>query len=104
MDSNRRRFPRHALIASAVVMEPESGARLELRTSDISGSGCYLDTINALPLGTTLTIEIRHRDKVLRAKGKVAHVDANMGMGVAFTEMEVGGMEILEGWVRELGQ
>jgi hypothetical protein len=102
MDSERRHFLRYPFIASAVVTEPESGARLELRTSDLSYMGCYLDTINALPLGTSLRIEISHRDQVLAGRAVVVHIETNMGMGVEFKELDPNCVKVLEGWIRAL--
>lgn len=40
----RRIAPRYPLVLSAEITEPASGAKVMARTSDISRSGCYLDT------------------------------------------------------------
>jgi hypothetical protein len=102
MDAERRRFLRYPFIATALVTEPESGARMELRTSDLSYLGCYLDTINALPLGTHLRIEITHGDQVVTGRGVVVHIETNMGMGVEFKQLDANCVKVLESWIREL--
>jgi hypothetical protein len=54
MDQERRRAQRFPFIASAEVFEEKAGTRLAARISDISATGCYVDTINP-PRSYTLT-------------------------------------------------
>src|SRR6267154_2896406 len=49
---DRRTHPRYKFIAAVEVVATESGARIETRVRDLSQQGCYVDTNNALPLGT----------------------------------------------------
>jgi hypothetical protein len=100
MDSERRQSPRYPFIASAEVMESDSGARLEARTCDLSSAGCYLDMINPLPLGTKVRIQITHQGHAMLVGAVVAHVEPNMGMGVTFTDMEPTVVAALETWLR----
>lgn len=72
MESEGRRRPRYPFIAVAQVTESQSGAVLEARTSDLGDNGCYVDTINPLPQGTVISIQITHQDQVFVARGLVA--------------------------------
>lgn len=101
MESERRRRPRYPFIAVTQVTESQSGTVLEARTSDLGVNGCYVDTINPLPQGTVISIQITHQDQVFVARGLVAHVQANMGMGVTFIAVESGSETLLETWLRE---
>jgi hypothetical protein len=58
MDQERRRAPRFTFIASAEVLAEAAGMRLAARVSDISASGCYVDTINPLVDGTAVRLKI----------------------------------------------
>ena len=102
MEMERRRWPRYPFIAAVEVRELQSGTSLNARTSDIGANGCYVDTINPLPKGATISIQITHQGKVLVAKGTVAHLQPNMGMGIIFIAFESGCAALLETWLDEL--
>lgn len=101
MESEGRRRPRYPFIAVAQVTESQSSAVLEARTSDLGDNGCYVDALNPLPQDTVISIQITHQDQVFVARGLVAHVRANMGMGVTFIALESGCATLLETWLRE---
>ena len=50
--AERRRDLRYPFTAAVEVFEPQSQSKLTARTSDISLGGCYVDTINPLPVST----------------------------------------------------
>src|SRR5216683_2666437 len=50
--ADRRTHPRDEFSAAVELVAAESGARMETRVRDLSQQGCYVDTNNALPLGT----------------------------------------------------
>jgi hypothetical protein len=58
MEDERRRLPRYPFIASAELLEENSGSRMNTRISDLSLSGCSVDTINPLPDGTLVHLKI----------------------------------------------
>src|SRR5579859_8165375 len=58
MEPEQRREPRYPFIACAEVLEEGSGARMNTRISDLSLGGCYVDTINPLPDGTSVQVKI----------------------------------------------
>jgi hypothetical protein len=55
--------------------------------SDISLTGCYVQTVSTLPVGTELLFLIRIRDKVLRGRAKVMASHHAVGLGLIFSEM-----------------
>jgi len=99
MESKRRRYPRYPFMAAAEVRDSESNTLLKARTSNLSCDGCYLDTINPLPQGTIIMIQIDHEGQVFVAKGVVIHLQANMGMGVMFIALETGCTDLLKAWL-----
>ena len=42
----RRQFPRFPFNADVEVVEPQSGAKITGRVSDLSLSGCWVDTLS----------------------------------------------------------
>jgi len=61
MDQERRRMPRVPFVASAELLEVDSGTRMNAQVSELSLHGCYVDTLNPLPKGTGVYVENFHR-------------------------------------------
>ena len=94
----RRSAVRHPLVLSAEVVELPRGAKLQARTSDISVTGCYIDTLNPIPEGSRVRLRIIHHDETFEAIGKVVYVSYGLGMGVAFTEVSNEELARLDHW------
>jgi PilZ domain len=73
MDQERRRSPRFPLIAAAEVHEERNGTQLSARISDISATGCYVDTINPLSGGTAVRVKIFNEAQSFEASAIVAY-------------------------------
>ena len=54
--TDRRDSPRYALTLVAVVTELATSNVMNARSSDVSRSGCYVDTLQPLPTGTHVKI------------------------------------------------
>ena len=102
MAHERRRAPRCSLIASVEVFELATNMRLRARISDLSLTGCYLDTTNFLPVGSEVRLRISHHDATFTALGVVASCQPNMGMGVRFMDVQLDQAAILDKWLAEL--
>jgi PilZ domain len=99
MDSERRRSPRYRFIADVEIIDAASDAQLKARTTDLSIGGCFLDMLNPSPKGTELRVTISHAGTTFTAVGRVAFVVPNMGMGVAFTNVDGNQFGILQKWL-----
>jgi len=73
----------------------------EVRTSDISRSGCYVDTLNPVPQGSQIRLRITHNNEVFEALGKVVYVSYGLGMGVTFTEVSSEQQARLDLWLAD---
>jgi hypothetical protein len=82
--AERRSAPRRQLVLAAEVVEVTRGARLNARTSDISRTGCYIDTLNPVPKGSQIRLRITHYEEVFETVARVVYVSPGLGMGVAF--------------------
>lgn len=102
--ANRRNSPRFALILMAVITELESNARLSARTSDVSRTGCYVDTLNPIPQGKSVYVALSRGEEAFEASGKVKYVSPGLGMGIMFDQpVDPAQMRILERWLEKAG-
>ena len=102
MYTQARKAPRFPFVASVEVIELQTDTRLKARTSDLSRQGCYVDTLNPMPNGTTLRLHFAHQDQELDAVGRVVHSQPNMGMGIQFAEIVASGPPTLDKWLADL--
>jgi hypothetical protein len=99
MDRERRRGPRYLFLADIEVTNMISDAKGSARTSELSISGCFIDTRNPAPAGTGLRIRISKSNTAFTAVGCVISVIPNTGMGIAFTSIEPNQLSVLENWL-----
>jgi hypothetical protein len=99
--ADRRIHPRYEFVAAVEVLAAESGARIETRVRDLSQQGCYVDTSNALPLGTVTEVHIKKGTQLFEAQARVVYSRAGKGMGLVFTSIEPERRGILEIWLAE---
>jgi hypothetical protein len=67
----------------------------------LSQQGCYVDTNNALPLGTVTDVRIKKGAQLFEAHARVVYSRASKGMGLVFTAIEPEQLGILETWLAE---
>jgi len=99
--ADRRTHPRYEFSAAAEVLPAESGARMETRVRDLSQQGCYIDTSDALPLGTVTDVRITKGAQLFEARARVVYSRAAKGMGLVFTTIEPERVRTLETWLTE---
>jgi hypothetical protein len=99
MEQERRRSPRFPFIAAAEVHEESNGSQLSARVSDISATGCYVDTINPLPGGTAVRVKIFNEAQSFEASATVAYSLTHLGMGLSFGEVPPNSRDILRVWL-----
>jgi len=97
----RRSALRHAMVLAAEVVELPRGAKLNARTSDISRTGCYIDTLNPIPQGSEVRVRITHDAETFVALGRVVYVSYGLGMGITFVNVEAGELTRLDRWFSE---
>src|SRR5271168_2464646 len=101
MEQKQRCEPRYPFIASAELLEENSGARMNSRISDLSLNGCYVDTINPLPDGTLVHLRIFTETHSFEAPATVVYSVAHLGMGMKFREVQPRYEEVLRLWLPE---
>lgn len=100
-DRGPREAPRRALILSAEVLEISSRTKMSARTSDVSSTGCYIDTLNPMSAGTEVRVRLTHFGEVFEASGQVAYTSSGLGMGIAFHDVPDEQQQRLARWLAE---
>lgn len=84
--ADRRGAPRYPLILVADVSESTNGSKIFARTSDVSRTGCYLDTLNPIPKGTGIQLRLIRGSEAFETAARVIYVSPGLGMGIRFSE------------------
>jgi len=99
----RRSAPRYFRVLAAELVEMPRGARLFARTSDISRTGCYIDTMNPIQKGCQIRLRFTHHQEVFEAMARVVYVSYRLGMGVVFEAVAPEEVARLDRWLAETG-
>ena len=98
----RRTAPRYRLVAIAELTDLEEGKLISGKVTQISRTGCYVDSPKTLPLGTSLKVIVFRDQRTFVAKAKVIHVQEQIGMGLAFIDPAEDQVRLLESWLTGL--
>ena len=95
----RRDTARRPFSAAAVMVEKHSGTRLQARCSDLSITGCYVDTINPLPEKARVQLRLSSGQDTFETAAQVCFSHTGMGMGLAFNDVAPKQKSILVKWL-----
>lgn len=85
--NNRRRFARHRISFPLEARDERVKTPMRVNATDISGNGCYVETILPLPVGTTLRVDFWMDTEKISTSAVVRTSDPGVGMGVEFIGM-----------------
>jgi len=103
--ADRRDALRYALILSAEVVELATSAVLTARSSDVSRSGCYIDTLNPVPVGSQVKVQLRRGEIVFETSARVVYICPGLGMGLHWGKNPTPEkLAILDRWLMEAAQ
>jgi len=83
--SNRRRFARNRISFPLVLRDERVKTPMRVNATDVSGNGCYVETILPLAVGTTLRVEFWIEEEKISTSAMVRTSDPGVGNGVEFT-------------------
>jgi len=101
-NEQRRAVPRYEFVATSELRDPVSAIRMSGRVTEISRNGCYVDILNALPVGTLLDLRISCDQGTFSTKGSIIYVHPGIGMGVAFLNPPEDQLKVLDSWLAAL--
>ncbi|HEX4488913.1 MAG TPA: PilZ domain-containing protein [Terriglobales bacterium] len=83
--NSKRRFERLRIPFPMEVRDDRGGTAMQTSPSDVSGRGCYIESLVPLPLGTNLVVTFwLDMDKIV-TPASVRTSDPGVGMGIEFT-------------------
>ena len=98
LPSDKRKSPRYKCTGSVRLQQSASAAPLWASFTDISLSGCYVESAAPYPRGAPIQMKLDVNGFHVEARGEVRVAYPGLGMGVAFTSMS----EADRGHLREL--
>ena len=101
--AEKRRHPRFPFSTGGEAFDPQANVRVTGRLSDISRSGCYMDTISPFGVNVAIILSVTREGRTFKTKAKVVYSLNGMGMGITFTTMEPDQARVLDSWLAELG-
>jgi len=82
---NRRKFLRHRISYPLELKDERVNTPMRVNATDISGNGCYVETVMPLPVGTALRVDLWIEQERLSPTAVVRTRDPGVGMGIEFT-------------------
>ena len=82
---NRRKFFRHKISYPLELRDERVNTPLRVNATDISGNGCYVETVMPLAVATALRVDLWIGEERLTASAIVRTRDPGVGMGIEFT-------------------
>lgn len=101
--AEKRRHPRFPFSSGGEAFDPQANVHVTGRLSDISRSGCYMDTISPFAVNAAIILAVTHEGRTFKTKAKVVYSLNGMGMGIMFTTMEPDQARVLDAWLAQLG-
>jgi hypothetical protein len=83
----RRCAKRTPFVAPVELIDVRSGARMKARLADLSLHGCYVDTLNPLPVGSDVRVQIQKVNDTLEFLARVSSQHPGSGMGLEFKDL-----------------
>jgi hypothetical protein len=94
---NKRKFPRHRVPFPIEIRDPDGvGSHMRTQSADISGHGCYVETMLPLPVGKILNLTFWLDSEPIHTSAVIRSCDGGVGMGIEFTGLDQNTQERLQ--------
>jgi PilZ domain len=91
-----RKHPRYQCSGGVELRQQNAGTLIRASLSDISLTGCYVETASTLPIGSMVSFHLRTHDLELNGKAMVKAAHPSAGMGIAFLHLSQEDQQNLE--------
>jgi hypothetical protein len=85
--ANRRRFHRHKISLPLDLRDERINQPNRINATDVSGNGCYVESMQPLPRGTVLRVDFWLNSEHFNITAVVRTCDPGVGNGIEFTGM-----------------
>lgn len=96
MAAVRRKHPRFPCTGGMELRQQENGPPAWGNISDISLTGCYVETVSTLPVGSMLLFHLRTHNLEVKGRAVVKASHHTVGMGIAFLHLSQEDQQNLE--------
>ena len=94
--TNKRKFPRHKISFPVELRDERVNTPMRINATDVSGNGCYVETLLPLPVGTVLRIDFYMDSERMTIYAIIRTCDPNVGNGIEFTGLPPEGKQHLQ--------
>jgi hypothetical protein len=99
LPSNRRRWPRHKISFPLELRDERVNTPMRINATDVSGNGCYVETILPLPIGTSLRVDFYLENQHIKITAVIRTCDPGVGNGIEFTGMPLEGKQQFQAYL-----
>lgn len=100
--ANKRRFARHKISLPLELKDERIGTPMRINATDVSGNGCYVETIMPLPVGTVLRAEFYMDTERVSISAVVRTCDPGVGNGIEFTGLPPEGKQRMQEYLNAI--
>src|ERR1700757_3853334 len=93
---NRRKFMRHKISFPLELRDERVNTPMRINATDVSGNGCYVETILPMPGGTVLRGDYWVEGEHATISAVVRTCDPGVGMGIEFTGLTPEGKDKMQ--------
>ncbi len=89
-------------MALSIEVRTKSGLPFKVRSCDVSSSGCYLEMLTPLPMGTVVELSFSIGDTQVSTEATVRTSDLGVGMGLEFRRIDGDSQRRLQNCIDEV--
>jgi PilZ domain len=97
--SKHRCYPRHKISFPLELREKHVEAPMRISATDVSGSGCYIETLLPLPVQTLVRVDLYMHTEHINISAAVRTCDPGVGNGIEFTGLPTYGKQRLQDYL-----
>ena len=86
--SGRRRWDRHKIAILIALYDERTPTPIRVTATDISGCGCYIETLSPFPIGASVDAELWIGVERVTTRALVRTSDPRVGMGIEFVSLK----------------
>ena len=99
---DRRKYPRHRISFPIEIRDDTIGSHMGIKTADIGGQGCYVETLVPFPLKKAVTVTFWLNSQRIQTTAIVRTSVGGVGMGIEFTGLEEASQKELQQYLENL--
>jgi hypothetical protein len=99
---SRRRWERHKISVIVALHHEPTNTPMRVTATDISASGCYVETILPFSVGTSLTVDLWIGEEKITTRAFVRTSDPRLGMGIEFVGLKPEDQQRFQGYLKAM--